>query len=44
MTEYSKMSITIRKDQREWADNHPSVNLSGLLQEALDKKMSEEAQ
>ena len=30
------ISVTIRRDQKEWLESHPSINVSGLLQEALD--------
>jgi hypothetical protein len=42
---FLRVTITIRKDQKTWVDKHPSINLSGLLQEMLqemiDKKIKE---
>ena len=37
MTEYVRLSATIRKDQKEWLDKHPEINVSGLLQKAIDE-------
>jgi hypothetical protein len=31
------ITVSIRKDQREWLKKHPSISPAGLLQEALDK-------
>lgn len=33
------ISVTIRPDQKAWLKDHPAVNVSGLLQEAIDKIM-----
>jgi len=35
-------AATIRKDQKAWLDGHPSINVSGLLQEAIDQKIEAE--
>ena len=32
-----KINVTIRDDQKEYLKEHPSINVSGLLQEAIDK-------
>jgi len=31
------VNIKIRKDQKEWLNKHPSINLSGLVREILDR-------
>jgi len=31
-----RISVTIRKDQKELLDRHREVNVSGLLQKAID--------
>lgn len=41
MAAYHKIAVTIRADQKEWLADHPSINVSGLLQEAIDKLMKE---
>ena len=30
------ISVTIRPDQKAWLTDHPAVNVSGLLQQAID--------
>ena len=30
------ISVTIRPDQKAWLDEHPAINVSGLLQQAID--------
>lgn len=30
------ISVTIRPDQKAWLAEHPAVNVSGLLQQAID--------
>lgn len=30
------ISVTIRPDQKAWLKDHPAVNVSGLLQQAID--------
>ena len=37
--EYVKMSVTVRKDQKEWLEEHPSLNASGMLREKIDEEM-----
>ncbi len=42
MTKTEKMeriNATIRHDQKTWLDKHPSINVSGLIREAIDKRM-----
>lgn len=36
-----RINVTIRKDQKAWLEAHPSISVSGLLQEALDQRMQE---
>jgi hypothetical protein len=31
------ITATIREDQAEWLHDHPSVNVSGALQEKIDE-------
>ena len=38
---HSKMTITIRDDQKAWIKDHPEFNLSGLVQKCIDKIMEE---
>ena len=33
------ISVTIRPDQKAWLKDHPAVNVSGLLQQAIDEIM-----
>ena len=33
------ITVTIRADQREWLNRHPEINISGLLQNAVDAEM-----
>jgi len=37
MNEKIRIAVTIRKDQKEWVDKHPEINVSGLLQKAIDE-------
>lgn len=39
---FIKIAVSIRRDQKQWLDNHPSINRSGLLQEAIDTIMRKE--
>jgi len=32
-------TVTIREDQDEWLEGKPSINLSGLVQEVIDREM-----
>ena len=34
-----RISVTIRKDQKKLLDRHPEVNVSGLLQKAIDSEL-----
>ena len=34
-----RISVTIRKDQKELLDRHREVNISGLLQKAIDEEL-----
>jgi len=36
---YSTLSVTIRPDQKAWIEKHHEINVSGLLQKAIDKEM-----
>lgn len=36
-----RKNITIKKYQEDWLNKHPEFNLSGLIQEVLDKIMSD---
>jgi len=36
-----KINVTIRNDQKELLNKHPSINVSGLLQESVDKLIAE---
>lgn len=40
---YVKTSISLTKEQMEWVHKHPSLNLSGLLQEAIDEEIEQES-
>jgi hypothetical protein len=33
-----KITVTVRREQRVWLNSHPSINISGLLQEAIDER------
>lgn len=33
------ISVTIRPDQASWLAVHPEINVSGLLQKAIDREM-----
>ena len=35
----SKLTVVVREDQRTFLDNHPEINVSGLLQRAVDHEM-----
>ncbi|MCD6370336.1 MAG: hypothetical protein J7L63_02420 [Thermoplasmata archaeon] len=37
MSNFIRLSVSIRKDQKEWLDKHPEINVSGLLQKAIDE-------
>ena len=37
------ISVTIRPDQKAWLKDHPAVNVSGLLQQAIDIYMKRDA-
>lgn len=37
MTKYVRVNVSIRKDQKDWLDTHPEINVSGLLQKAIDE-------
>jgi len=30
------MSVTIRADQKQWLEEHPEINLSGLVRKSID--------
>mgnify|MGYP000554199743 CR=1 FL=1 len=32
-----KLSVSIRDDQKEWLERHPEINISRLLQKAIDE-------
>ena len=32
-------TITVREEQAEWLDEHPAVNLSGIVREAIDREI-----
>ncbi len=32
-------TVTIREEQDEWLESKPSINLSGLVQEVIDREM-----
>lgn len=36
-----RLTVTISENQKEWLDAHPSVNPSGVLQEALNERMQQ---
>ena len=31
--------MTMREDQKAWLNNHPEINLSGLVQKSIDEIM-----
>lgn len=33
------ISLTIRPDQKAWIEKHPEINVSGLLQSAIDHEI-----
>ena len=37
-----RLSVTIRPDQADWLREHPEINISGLLQAAIDHEMRRE--
>lgn len=39
---HSKMTITIRDDQKAWIKTHPEFNLSGLAQKCIDDRIAKE--
>jgi hypothetical protein len=34
-----KATVTMREDQKAWLNNHPEINLSGLVQKSIDEIM-----
>ncbi len=34
---FFRINVTIRADQKKWLDEHPSINVSGVLQEKIDE-------
>jgi len=36
---FSKITLTIRDDQKKALADHPEINVSGELQNALDKRL-----
>jgi post-segregation antitoxin (ccd killing protein) len=44
--ELIRVNVLIEREQREWLDRHPGVNLSGVVREAIErlrKKINGEA-
>ncbi len=39
MSAYTPVRITILKDQNDWLEKHPEINLSGLVQRAIDDEI-----
>jgi len=37
-SDFVRVTVTIRKDQKEWLDEDPATNLSGLVQQAIDAR------
>ena len=37
MANFVRLNVSIRKDQKEWLDKHSEINVSGLLQKAIDE-------
>ena len=36
---YPRKTITIRRDQAEWLEEHPEFSLSGLTQKSIDEEI-----
>ena len=36
MIEKVRVQLTVRKDQKAWLEEHPEINVSGLLRKAID--------
>lgn len=39
---HSKMTITIRDDQKAWIKDHLEFNLSGIVQKCIDDRIAKE--
>ena len=39
----TRIILAIRPDQKAWLKDHPAVNVSGLLQQAIDIYMKRDA-
>ena len=37
MVNFVRINVSIRKEQKEWLDKHPEINVSGLLQKAIEE-------
>jgi hypothetical protein len=37
---FAKRYVSIRPDQAKWLEDHPEINVSGLLQKCLDKQIA----
>ena len=36
--DYARVTLTIRRDQRQWLANQPALNLSGLVQQIINEE------